>query len=199
MESEVGPAEVYARVGELIDLCRFGIKVLYGLSALVVLQIIYKRWETLRVTRHLDMAARHGEVTDSQVRRMEAGLAESTAVLTDVRELLTHLEGKADTAAQAARSAAGASEELRTIVARVEHQTNSLTAKAVESAGREGVTEGRKQMGEEAADRGDVRGEGTGEGRGEGTGPTLRETVDEVAADVKEIKDVVKPNGESDR
>jgi hypothetical protein len=201
---DISPADVYARVGELEALVRAAVwwgKVLAAVIALLILEQLWKAgliYRTgRRITLHLDMAATHGAVTDSQTRRMEGTMAEATAVLEDVRERMGNLMGRADLAAEAATVAAGAAEEVKGILGRVEHQTNSLAAERVAGAGREGVTEGREQMRDEATARGDVR----------GTGPTMRDRIEEVGADIKDvqetarrIEDAVKPaDGESER
>ena len=78
------------------------------LAVLVVIQVGVKVWESRRVQRvgrrvedQLDLAARHGAITDAQRLRTDAALAANEAVLTQVRDVLVRLEVRSEATAAA--------------------------------------------------------------------------------------------------
>jgi hypothetical protein len=192
----VEPADVYGRVAALIALCQFGIRILYLLAALtgilitlVLLQIALKGWifrplvgemwlsrQTNEAT--LGIVAQHGKISDSNWRRMEDTLTRSNRVL-------EALERGAEVTASQATLTASQAEDLKAAVARVEHQTNAMKDQLVAGAGREGVTRGRAEEKAEEKARADAQLE------------RVEHKVDEVRDGVDELKERVKPNGET--
>lgn len=112
MTDDVSRAEILDAVSQLSDLVSYGARVVYFLAALIVIQIVIKIWETGRVVtighrveKQLDMAALHGQVTDSQKDRM-ARLLERAA------EVLDRVHASADRAAVTAQTVTHAVEDV---------------------------------------------------------------------------------------
>lgn len=185
---QISPGEVYENVDRLRADVAFGMTLLYWLFALIVAQLIgkfllYRAFvREARLTREfLKIAAQHGRITDAQRNRTEDLLDRAIKILDEI--------------AAEAETTAHRAEELKTVLDRVEHQTNSMTTRMVEGAGREGVTEGREQMADEAKARGDVRGPDGGP-KTPPAGPSMRDRIEEIKETTDEIRDAVKPDDE---
>jgi hypothetical protein len=175
---DVTRAEIFQLMTEIRSMIAFGLRVVYVLAGLVVLQILVKFWETRKVLKALDMTARHGTITDAQRARTEGLLVKAVAVL----EKIDH---GADVAASAATLTAEEAAKVKGLLTDIQHQTNAMKDQLVAGAGREGVTRGRAEEKAEEKERTEKQLE------------RVEVKVDEVKDGVEELKDRVKPNGET--
>jgi hypothetical protein len=129
---DVTRAEIYQLMVEIRGMIAFGLRVVYVLAGLIVVQIVFKWWETRRVMTGLDMTARHGAITDAQRARMDKALDENETVLGEVKAVLARIEGQAESVATTAREARS---EMQTTMSQVPEETAQRVVDKMKNGG----------------------------------------------------------------